>query len=264
MPMYDWAEAHEETDNEWKIIRDALRSEGLDAPEHLVRKNANLPPLPDEARNDDDSAPPYDPQRLPPDELDLMAVWRHPQLLLAQTCWGPMEQGLEQHVIVVGQPDYSRFEGGQGPLYSSAILMRRGSNPNVSPPTLQALTPYIQNKRLAFNSSDSMSGFLALSRDLQALDSSLAIFTEMVETGGHRASIRAAADGKADVCAVDCRTWDLAKRFEEKAGQVEVVGWTGLRKGLPYITSKETKGQVVEKLRKVFADLGMEWDVDRG
>ena len=55
-----------------------------------------------------------DPATLPPDELDFQTLWRHPELLFAQTCWGPMELGLAEHVRVVGQPSYDGFEGGQG------------------------------------------------------------------------------------------------------------------------------------------------------
>ena len=53
-----------------------------------------------------------DPATLPPDELIIADLWRHPGLLFAQTCWGPLEQGLDQHVVVVGQPSYDGVEGG--------------------------------------------------------------------------------------------------------------------------------------------------------
>ena len=262
LPMYDWPEAREEVDQEWRTIRNALRAQGVEAPDYQVRTNADLPPVPDGIHGEDQSPIASVSGDLPPDELDLMTVWKHPQLLLAQTCWGPMEQGLQRHVIVVGQPDYSRFEGGEGPLYSSAILMRRDSNPHTSPQTLETLLPALNNTRLAFNSTDSMSGFIALSRDLHALDSSFDIFSEKIETGGHRASIRAVADGKADVCAVDCRTWDLAKRFEERAGEVKVVGWTGLRSGLPFVTARGTRAEVVRTLRGVLG--GLEGEAGEG
>jgi ABC-type phosphate/phosphonate transport system substrate-binding protein len=248
LPMYDWPEARSETDQEWSKIRDALRAQGLEAPDHLVRRNTELPP-----NSDSDTG------NLLPNDLDLMAAWTHPQLLLAQTCWGPMQQGLDAHVVVVGQPDYSRYDGGKGPLYSSAVLMRRGASPTSSPTSLKDILPLLTDKRLAFNSTDSMSGFLALERDLGAIGSSLDIFGEKVETGGHRASIRAVAEGKADVCAVDCRTWDLAKRFEGKAGEVEVVAWTELRRGLPYVTSRERGSGKVERMRVALEGMGARW-----
>ena len=59
----------------------------------------------------------------------------------------------------------------------------------------------MRGKRFAYNSLDSMSGIIALSRDLEAMGESLDIFSERIETGAHRASIVAVAEGRADVCA---------------------------------------------------------------
>src|SRR5918994_1676215 len=136
LPMYDWPESQAETDAEWARLREAFRAAGVNAPESLVRRNADLPPLPGSIRSLNGAILTPDPACLPPDELDFRAVWLHPQLLFAQTCWGPMEQGLSQHVHVIGQPSYDGFEGGQGEFYSSAILMRRseGRRGHTPPP----------------------------------------------------------------------------------------------------------------------------------
>lgn len=240
LSMYDWPEARAETDAEWARLREVFGAAGIDAPERLVRRNADLPPVPGGIRDTAGELVAPDPATLPPDELDFPTVWLHPNLLFAQTCWGPMELGLSKHVRVIGQPSYDAFEGGQGEFYSSAIVMRRGEGAPVSAPSdgLPLISlDLIRGKRLGYNSDDSMSGIIALTRDLEAMGESLAIFPERIETGGHRASIIAVAEGRADICAIDCRSWDLAKRFEPAAQNVQVVGWTGQRKGLPYITS---------------------------
>ena len=106
----------------------ASQHAGIDAPEKLVRRNADLPAVPGGIRDGEGRVIAPDPATLPSDELDFPTLWKHPALLFAQTCWGPMEEGLAQHVSVVGQPSYDGIEGGQGELYSSAILMRRGDN----------------------------------------------------------------------------------------------------------------------------------------
>ncbi|MEI5678191.1 MULTISPECIES: phosphate/phosphite/phosphonate ABC transporter substrate-binding protein [unclassified Mesorhizobium] len=240
LSMYDWPEVRAETDAEWARLREAFRAAGIDAPERLVRRNADLPPMPGGIRDVAGTVIAPDPAALPPDELDFPTLWLHPNLLFAQTCWGPMELGLSKYVQVIGQPSYDAFEGGQGEFYSSAIVMRKGDGAPVSAPIdSRSLIPLdlIRDKRLGYNSDDSMSGIIALTRDLEALGESLAIFSERIETGGHRNSIVAVAEGRADVCAIDCRSWDLAKRFEPAAQHVQVVGWTGRRKGLPYIAS---------------------------
>jgi ABC-type phosphate/phosphonate transport system substrate-binding protein len=270
LPMYDWPERRAQVDAQWAGLRDALRARGVDAPERLARSNADLPIF------DGSSVD------LPPDEFDLATLWRHPNLLFSQTCWGPMELGLESAVRVVGQEDYAGIEGGAGEFYSSAIVMRgddlqelrstappsalsgisptgweigaptlaakhqisrlaKAATPSISPPVGEmsdrtewgaSLRGLLTGQRLAYNSPDSMSGYLALERDLKGLD----IISQMIISGGHRSSIRMVASGAADVAAVDCKSWALALEYEPAARELVVVGWTERRKGLPFIT----------------------------
>lgn len=252
LPMYDWPEMRAETDAEWARLREAFRGAGIDAPERLARRNADLPPVPGGIRDAQGSIIAPDPATLPPDEFDLPTLWRHPDLLFGQTCWGPMGLGLSQHVRVVGQPDYSGFEGGQGELYSSVLLMRvEGSPAATFPADGSPLIPsdLVRGKRLAYNSDDSMSGIIALTRDLDAMGESLDLFSQRLETGGHRRSIAAVAESRADVCAADCRSWAMAQRFEPAATKLRVVGWTSLRKGLPFIASANMPDTAFAKLQ---------------
>ena len=241
LPMYDWPECRAETDAQWAALAGRLRAAGVDAPAQLVRRNADMPAVPGGIRDAAGAPIAPDPASLPPDGLDFATLWRHPRLLVAQTCWGPMEAtGLAAHVGVVGQPDYSAFEGGAGPFYSSVILMRRGeAGPVAAPADGGAVLPLerLRGRRLAFNETASMSGLIALARDLVAAGEGLDILGDHIETGGHRASIAAVAAGRADFCAVDCRSWHLAKRFEPAAAGLVPVGWTGRRPGLPYISA---------------------------
>lgn len=240
LPMYDWPERRAEVDTQWFSLRDALRLGGFDAPDYLARRNADLPAVPGGIKDAAGNVIAPDPATLPPDEFDLPTVWRHPALLLAQTCWGPMELGLQQHVHVVGQDDYSGVDGGKGAFYSSPIVTRRGGGLSISAPAdgrLQLPLNVMRNKRLAFNSYDSMSGYLSLKRDLEAVGETLDLFISHHETGGHRNSINAVATGRADIAAIDCKSWELAQRYDEVASALIVVGWTGRRKGLPFISS---------------------------
>ena len=276
LPMYDWPEVRAETDALWVRIRNALRAAGVNAPEALTRRNGDMPGV-----------------DLSSDEFDLPTLWRHPNLLLAMTCWGPMELGLATHVRVVGQTNYGGVEGGAGEDYSSAIVMRRDLGlsaavlfSSAAPPSalpgissqgvrlavsslsrlpatfvegaettpLENLTPWgempgraeggaalatiLTGKRLAYSSPDSMSGHLALQRDLEAQGSDLHIFASLVPTGGHRNSIRAVAEGRADVATIDCRSWQMAQRFERAARELRVVGWTERRLGLPVVMAR--------------------------
>lgn len=221
LPMYDWPELQAGNDAAWAAVRDRLRAQGIDAPERLARERT-----------------------------DLQALWRDPALLLSQTCWGPMELGLASHVRVVAQPDYSAYEGGEGQLYSSAIVMR-GDAPRGSGLPVDLL----RGMRFAFNSTDSRSGYLGLKADLEAAGEGLSIFRETVETGGHRASIRTVAERGADVASVDCKTWHLATLHEPAARELRVAGWTTKRLGLPFITARGTSDAVATALAQTLAEL---------
>ncbi|MGO4451168.1 phosphate/phosphite/phosphonate ABC transporter substrate-binding protein [Phyllobacterium sp. TAF24] len=242
LPMYDWPERRTEVDAQWIAIRDKLRAKGFDAPEFLTRRNGDLPAVPGGIRDASGHVIAPDPASLAPDELDMPTLWRHPSLLFAQTCWGPMELGLAAHVHVAGQDDYSGVAGGDDALYSSALVMRRGEG--VAVPASQDSQPilpiaHMRGKRLAFNSHDSMSGYLGLQRDLAATGESFSLFARLIETGGHRASVEAVASGRADIAAIDIKSWALAQRYDEAASALIVVGWTAKRKGLPFISAFE-------------------------
>jgi len=264
LPMYDWPEVRGEVDALWARLREAFRQRGIDAPETVVRRNGDLPPLPGGVRDAAGKLVGPDPSTLPPDELDYHQLWLNPALLFAQTCWGPMELGLAENVQVVAQPSYDAFEGGQGGLYSSALVMRvDGGSAVPSPAHGKAVIPLdlIRSKRFAFNSLDSMSGIIGLTRDLEAMGESLDIFASRLPSGGHRSSIVAVAEGKADVAAIDCESWALAQRFEPAAQGVKVVGWTARRKGLPYITARTTPEKTVASMREAIASLGLDGSV---
>lgn len=258
LPMYDWPEIRADVDAQWATLRDRLRAAGYDAPERLARCNRDMPAVPGGIRNSAGEVIAPDPATLPPEDFDLATMFRHPQLLVGQTCWGPMEKtGLAAEVRVIGQPSYDGIEGGRGDLYSSAIVMRAGAvaSPVAATADNAAQIPLelIRGKRFAFNSRDSMSGYDGISRDLAALGESLDMFSEQVESGGHRSSLAYIVEGRADVATVDCRSWTLAQRFEPAAKGLVVVGWTGKRRGLPFITAASTPGP--EKLIDVIAGM---------
>ncbi len=233
LPMYDWPERRGEVDAEWAVLRDALQARGIDAPEELSRCNADLPAVPGGIWDASGKLTAKDPATLPPHEFDFETLWHHPRLLFSQTCWGPLELWLGDAVQLVGQDDYSGIEGGDGELYSSAIVMRRSESEGGA-----SLQDLLSGLRLAYNVADSMSGYLALERDLVADGLSLDIFSQRIISGGHRNSVRMVASGEADVAAVDCKTWALALEHEPAAKGLAVVGWTTRRKGLPFITAR--------------------------
>ncbi|MFN4098920.1 MAG: PhnD/SsuA/transferrin family substrate-binding protein [Pararhodobacter sp.] len=227
LPMYDWPEARDETGATWATIRDGVRARGLVMPEQLSI----------------------------PDWAGIDAYWRDPALILSQCCWGPLSRGLVAHLRPLAQPDYSAFPGGRGPLYRSALVARQGAGIPV-PDHAGFMLPegLLAGKILAINERDSLSGCLGLWDDLGADPCLLA--TGCVETGSHRASIIALAQGRADIAAIDCRSWDLARRFEPCAAGLSVIGWTAERPGLPYVTSRATDDATVRALTETLISMG--------
>ncbi len=206
--MYDWPETRAQTD---AFFHDFVKHAGFEDQIDLVR---------------------------PSDEAKL---WRAPNLLLGQTCWGPMNRGLSRHVNVLAQPDYSSVDGGDGPFYRSALVAR-------------APLKNQMNTRFAYNGKDSLSGYIAPNLDLEfGLEDT---FSTLIETGSHRASIKAVADGQADIAAIDCRTWALAQTHEPAAQKLTVVQWTQPRLGLPYICSPKIPQGLAHQAQAALMALG--------
>lgn len=223
LPMYDWPEETAATDAFWSALRIRAGAAGL--PAALSR----------------------------PSWPEVTALWRSPDLVFSQTCWGPLRLGLSDHLNVLAQPDYSAFPGGRGPFYRSALIARGGRAAPV-PQGPGAALPPLAGLQLAFNARDSLSGWIALAEDLGADPADLA--SGLVETGGHRASVRAVAEGRADLAAVDIRALALALRHEPCAQALTVVGWTAERPGLPYVTSRATDPATTRALRAALIEMG--------
>lgn len=262
LPMYDWPEERAATDAQWRRYRDALRAAGVPAPDALARSNADLPPVAGGIRDAGARLVAFDPADLPPRSLHLDALWRHPSLLLAQTCWGPLELGLSAHVQVLAQPDYGAFPGGRGIRYRSALVVPGDPSDDLAPPRDDGAAldvSALRGLRLARNAPHSMSGALALARDLAAAGALAreqdfeSFWAAVLDTGRHRRSLAAVAAGRADVAAIDCRSLALARRHEPFAARVRVAGWTALREGLPLIASRRLHPALLARVRSALA-----------
>jgi ABC-type phosphate/phosphonate transport system substrate-binding protein len=211
--MYDWPEVRWATDQLWDHIRLELTLAGLVPPEELER-----------SRHAD-------------------AVWTDPHLLLSQTCGWPYVTRLAGRVRLLATPVYDA-EGCSGPLYSSAIIARRGEYRS-----LAGLT----GGSAGVNGRDSMSGYVALFDALRSAGIGLPD-VRVEKTGSHRASIRSVAEGKVDFAAIDAVCWALAADYEPDAvAALEVVAWTPLRPGLPLITSLERSEAEIGTIRGAVA-----------
>ena len=209
LPMYDWIETRVATNALWSCIHYALKRQGIASPETLDREQAP--------------------------ELG----WLSPRLLLSQTCGLPLIQELRGRVAVLGCFSWR----GQSPSgdYHSVIIARDTF-------TLEKFNA-LRGQRAAINHESSYSGCLALKRWLSLVAKTDAFFSNVITTGSHRASVRAVATGLADIAAIDCISWALARRFDSTAQSLKVVARTDDRPGLPLITAMRSSPSMLDGLR---------------
>ncbi len=96
----------------------------------------------------------------------------------------------------------------------------------------------LRGRRAAVNGWDSQSGFSALRATVAPFTGGGRFFGEVKVSGGHRASLRAVAEGSADVAAIDAVCWALAQRHEPSAfAGLRVLAQSPAAPSLPFITS---------------------------
>ena len=232
LPMYDWIECADETRSLWHKIENMLRGAGFDDTVEFIRPSLGEGPE------------------------NLLAA---SNLLMSQTCWGPISRGKTPPLTILAQPDYSAFIGGSGPLYRSAIIATgSGENLAVPPPDKAALPlDYMRTARFAFNDKTSLSGMLAVQEDFSAKTGENGLFRQTaLVSGGHQNSVRMVAEATADIAAIDCRSWALACKYEPSAKGVHIIGWTAQRMGLPYVCSPRIDPAKVALLRSILIEMG--------
>lgn len=173
------------------------------------------------------------PGRLPED-------WLSPDLLLSQTCGLPFARSLRGRVDLVAGADHGLPDLAPG-TYRSRVVVRAEDD-------AQGIEG-LRGRVLAINSADSQSGAGSIRRVLAALPQP--VVARVVETGAHRESIRAVAEGRADAAAIDAVGWELALRHDPLARRLRVVASTPETAGLPFITRR---GGPVEALRTALAE----------
>jgi ABC-type phosphate/phosphonate transport system substrate-binding protein len=215
LPMYDLPALRRATDDWWAGLARALTAAGIDGvPRHLER------------------------------QLGLDEVWRHPGLLISQTCGYPLTHALAGQVQVGATPAYG-VEGCDGAAYRSVFLVRDGD------PAEELVD--LRGRRVAINSRTSQSGYNSLRHalaPLAAVAEGGPLFSEVVVSGGHGASLAAVRENRADLAAVDGVTFALTARTEPAAvAGLRVLTWSAPAPGLPYVTRADVGTDELASLR---------------
>lgn len=152
-------------------------------------------------------------------------AWQSPDLILSQTCGYPFRARLHDRVTYVGTPDYG-VEGCAPGQYRSVFVVR-ADDPR------QTLAEF-DGARFAFNEPLSQSGWAAPQTQAAKLGLHL---PPVVQTGAHRLSAQAVAEGRADIAALDAVTFALMQAADPVFAHLRVVGMTDPTPGLPLITA---------------------------
>ena len=168
------------------------------------------------------------PDTLTRGDLAYMPGWLRPDLVLSQTCGFPYRARLHGKVALIGTPDY----GVQGcaPGQYRSVFVARAHDP-------RALAAF-NGTHIAYNDALSQSGWAAPQTHAAKLGLH---FPAGLQTGGHVASARAVAEGRADLAALDAVTWAMIEDHDPGlAATLRVVALTAPAPGLPCIAALGT------------------------
>jgi ABC-type phosphate/phosphonate transport system substrate-binding protein len=218
LPMYDFPALRAATDDFWSAIAARLRAAGIaDVPSALTR------------------------------DIGHVETWRDPRLLFAQACQYPLASAWHESVRLVAIPAYAA-PGCEGSRYRSAIIVK-GDDPALRLEDLRG-------RRCAINERDSNSGSNLLRAAIAPLAHHGRFFSSVEVTGGHFASVRAVAEGRADVAAIDCVSYEHIRRFSaELTARLRILDWTPSSPGLPYVTARASDASIVSALRAALAEV---------
>lgn len=168
-------------------------------------------------------------QHLDATGLDLLQLWRSPNLLLAQTCGYPLMTQLRGEVQVIGRPVYRLPHSAAGSHCS--LLLVREDDPR------QSLADFFGSHGL-INGEDSNSGMNLLRHRLAPLQRDGRFFAQVSVTGGHRDSLRWLREGRGDLAAIDSVTYDyLARDHSDEVLGLRILTTSAPGPCLPYITA---------------------------
>lgn len=193
--MYNRPELAEAHRTYWSLIRQHLADAGIASPPELSQEDEEF------------------------------SVWKHPALVLSQTCGMPYRLFLHGKVNLVGTPDFA-LDGCPPGYYNSAIIVHKDNEGS----PLSAFT----DATFAFNQTISQSGYAAIVNHASAKGLT---FTRPTQTDSHLNSAKAVAEKSAAIASIDAVTWRLLRRYEPLVSKLTVLEWTAPTPGLPYITA---------------------------
>lgn len=158
-------------------------------------------------------------------DSDLWRLWEHPDLLIGVSCGLPLRTRLRGRVALVGSL-VNDLPGCPRGHYFSRFVIPADAAP-------RPLADYAA-ARFAYNQAHSQSGWAAAQTHAAARGFR---FENAVETGAHRESARALAEGRADIACIDAVSWALICEHDAFAAGLQVIGDTEPTPGEPVLTA---------------------------
>lgn len=172
------------------------------------------------------------------------------EVLFTQTCGYPLQTIYKGQHQLLARPCYDAA-GCVGSTHSAFIVV---------PKTSPARTVHnLRGKRFALNSLHSNSGMSLPRRMLADLAKGAPFFGEIVETGGHGASLQVLAAGGADCASIDCLTYAFAEDYQpDLTAPLRILAQTPPSPAIPFVTSAQTDAETVAKLQRCLFILSAE------
>lgn len=212
LPMYNLPEMREANARFWEALRGLLAEAGLrDLPDKLTFDRGPVP------------------ERI------------GPEVLFSQTCGYPLETIFRGQAIRLGTPCYAA-PGCDGPTHRAFFVVPEASRAR----TLSD----VRGSRFLLNSPVSNSGMNLPRRSLAEIAGGAPLFAEIVETGGHPASLDRLLRGEGDIASIDCVTYAFWRHYRpEAATRLRIIGETPPSPAIPFVTSVATPPDTVQILR---------------
>lgn len=213
LPMYNLPEMQGVNGAFWDAVADELRREGVvDVPTRLRFEGKAVP-----------------------DEIGAAT-------LFTQTCGYPLQTIYHGQFQWLGVPDYDAPGCGVA-THRAFVLVRRDSG-------IRRIAD-LRGTRFALNSRHSNSG-MNLPRLLFAREAGgRPLFREVIETGGHPASLAAVVAGSAEAASIDCLTYVFFQDHRPEAvSDLLVIAETDPSPAIPFVTAAQTPPDLVDALRR--------------
>jgi ABC-type phosphate/phosphonate transport system substrate-binding protein len=217
LPMYNFPGMRQANAAFWSALCDLCRAKGLETPDSL---SVERPAVPDDIED---------------------------EVLFTQVCGWPLQTIFKGRHQLLARPCYDAA-GCTGSTHSAFILVPQDS---------QARTLHnLRGKRFALNTVHSNSGMNLPRRMIADLAKGQPFFGEVIDTGGHGASLRLLIAGGADCASVDCLTVAFAQDYQpELMAGLRILAQTPPSPAIPFVTSAKSDSKTIAILRECLFEL---------